>query len=514
MKTAVIAIPRLEPHRPPPGPAIVGRICRQLGHTVTAYDLNIKLFGHCQKHNQDYHAFDTVFDRAADPTPEQLLFLDSFISRWSHHIADQNYDFVMISVFGISATWFAERFLTQIRNLTTAKILLGGMGVGSVSLVDDTVSFGQRMRDAALIDDFIVGEAEHNLVKYLQGQTGPGINNSLFHQIDDIENLPTPDYSVYNLNEYDYLVPDRKEVYITGSRGCVRRCTYCDIEKYWPKYRYRSGQSIANEIIDNYERLGITRFYFTDSLINGSLKVFSDFCDKLAAYNFKNKINWSGQFIFRTQRTIPKDHFAVMAAAGAETLYVGLETGSDRVRRAMGKNFDNDDIEFQLDQCSRNKITVMPLMFTGYVTETLNDHRENLQFFKRFQRYVADGTIMGIELGMNLAILPGSPVAKMMEEHQLRFLLDQDQQPDITLWYSESNPELTHREQIRRKIEVHETAIKYKWPVWRQKSRLQSLKKWIVQNQLWEEKNIFYKIVDSDSSSKKTVIPIQIQEHK
>lgn len=510
MRTAVVAVPRLEPHRPPPGPAIVARVCKNLGHDVAAYDLNIKLFRRCQELGIDYNEFDSVFDKAAPPTHQQLIFLTGFINYWAQDLANKNYDYIMVSVFGDSATWFAERFFQTLRPLTSAKIVVGGMGVGTVSLVDESLSFGQRMRTQNLIDDFIVGEAEHNLVKYLKGNTGPGINNSQFNQIDDIENLPLPDYEIFDLNDYDYLLKNRREVYITGSRGCVRKCTYCDVERYWPKYRYRSGQSIANEIIDNYERLGVTRFYFTDSLVNGSLKVFSDFCDKLAAYNFKDQINWSGQFIFRSKKTIPKDHFATMAAAGAEILYVGIETGSDRVRNEMGKNFNNDDIAFQLEQCSQNRIGVMPLMFTGYVTETLQDHQENLEFFKRYQRYVADGTIIGVELGSNLIILPGSPVAQQIDQHHMMFLLDQDQQPSPLLWYSQLNPDLTLREQIRRKLEVHETAIKYKWPVWRQKSRLQSLKKYVIENKLWNDYTTFYKIVDNNTGSKKSVIPITI----
>lgn len=510
MKTAIVAVPRLEPHRPPPGPAIVAKLCSNLGHDVTAYDLNIKLYRYCQHIGQNYHDYDGVFDTLAEPTTQQLQFLEEFIKHWCDIICQDDYDYIMVSVFGMSATWFAEKFLTQIRPMTDAKIIIGGMGVGTTSLIDETVSFGEKMRSRNLVNDFIVGEAEYNLVKCLNGESGPGINNSQFHQIDDIENLPLPDYGVFDLDEYDYLLTDRREVYITGSRGCVRKCTYCDVERYWPKYRYRSGQSIANEIIDNYERFGVTRFYFTDSLVNGSLKVFSDFTDKLASYNFKEPINWSGQFIFRSQKTIPRDHFATMAASGAEILYVGIETGSDRVRKEMGKNFTNEDIEFQLAECSRNNIKVMPLMFTGYITETLEDHKENLKFFKRWQKYVADGTIAGVELGSNLIILPGAPVSKMLDEHQIRFLLDKNQDPMAALWYSESNPDLTLREQIRRKIEVHESAIQYKWPVWRQKSRLQELQQYIIQNKLWEDQSVFYKIV-GDQGHPKTVIPIKVQ---
>lgn len=508
MKTAVIAVPRLEIHRPPPGPAIVANICAQQGHKVTAYDLNIQLFNHCQRIGVDYHGFDSVFDLISEPTIKQQQVLTEFVNYWVDQIVVHNYDYMLLAVFGTSGTWFAEKFLEKLRPRTTAKIVIGGMAVGTFSLTNASRCFGEKMRSQKLIDDYIVGEAEHSLVTYLNGGTGPGINNTTYSQIDNIEDLPTPDYSYFNLDQYNYLYPGQREVYISGSRGCVRKCTYCDVERFWPKYRYRSGQSIYNEIIKNYEKFGVTRFYFTDSLINGSLKVFADMCDKLSQYKFHTPISWSGQFIFRQKNTIPRDHFATMAAAGADILFVGIETGSNKVRQDMGKNFTNEDIDFQLEQCSNNGIKVIPLMFTGYITETLEDHLDNLKIFKRWQRFVADGTINGVELGSHLTILPGAPVAEMLDSHDLSFMLNQHGEPNTGTWQSGVNPDLTIREQIRRKLEVHYTAIKYNWPVWRQQSRLRDFKKYVIQNKLWETEHDFFQ-VKSDSNNNKIVIPIK-----
>jgi radical SAM superfamily enzyme YgiQ (UPF0313 family) len=505
IKTAILNVPRLEPHRPPPGPAIIANVCKQLGHDVSAYDLNIKFFHYCKDLGLDYHGFDVIWDNVTDPTELQQKIINDFLTYWCDIIVKENYDNILLSIFGMSGNFFSTALLTKLRPMTTARIIAGGMGIGVHSLTDSDDCFGSKLKKLNLIDTYIVGEGELSVPLALEGKTGPGINNTEIAQISDIDNLPQPDYSFYNLDEYDYLIPGKKEVYITGSRGCVRKCTYCDVEKYWPKYRFRSGQNIADEIIDNYERFGITRFYFTDSLVNGSFKAFNDMCEKLSQYRFEIPISWSGQFIFRTKETVPKNHFKMMKEAGADILYVGLETGSDRVRFDMGKKFTNDDIEFQLEECSKYGITVMPLMFTGYITETIEDHHENLAFFKRFQKYVANGTIVGIELGSNLLILPGAPVERMIDSHGLKFLLNDQQEPNIELWWSEKNPDLTIRERIRRKIEVHETAIQYNWPVWRQASRLRELKELIVKNNLHTKTDKkFFSIIGIDS--KKTII--------
>lgn len=495
-RTAIVNVPRTEPHRPPPGSAIIAAVCKSLGHEVIGYDLNIDFFHYCKAVNVDYYEFDYIWENVSAASPHHQDLLNIFISDRVVKIVNGNFDHVMISVFGFSGQPFTEQFITKLRPMTSAKITAGGPGISYAGLLDSEDCYGKNLYDRGLIDCYITGEGEFSLRASLNQEQGPGINNNRPVQIDDLDSLPFPDYSVFDLDAYDYLIPGEKDVYITGSRGCVRKCTYCDVEHYWPKYRYRSGRSITQEIIQNYEKFGITRFYFTDSLVNGSLKSFNEMCESLVRYNFVEPIKWQGQFIFRPKQSIPKDHFAMIKAAGGDTFFVGIETGSDRVRFEMGKKFTNEDIDYQLQECSNNDIKIMPLLFTGYITETAQDHQDNLDLFRRWQKYVADGTITGVELGSNLMILPGAPVERMIESHGLEFMMSWQGEPGTSLWWSAANPELTVRERIRRKLEVHETAIKYAWPVWRQESRLNALKNQIIKNNLHDTTpKKFYKLV-------------------
>ena len=206
------------------------------------------------------------------------------------------------------------------RKLKNKFIVLGGQGVNDVTLVEKDQNFGTTMKQQNLCDLVITGEGEQIIKEILAGKTsGPGINNNNPVQVDNLDALPYPNYSFYDLDRYDYLSKN-KEVFIVGSRGCVRRCTYCDVARYWPKFRYRSGKNIASEMIHHYEQHGVNQFYFTDSLINGSMKAFNDMCEKLAKYNSQHKagFSWKGQFIFRPKNQLPQDHFATVAAAGGK----------------------------------------------------------------------------------------------------------------------------------------------------------------------------------------------------
>ncbi len=475
MKNLVISVPRLEIHRPPISTAIVAEVIRSLGHDVEALDLNCEFF-HYLSDRQAYYDHDEIWDKHRDATFAELKNIVRFIKLHLEEI--DKYDQIWISVFGGSGHIFSELLLKMMRkHLSNKTIILGGQGAWSADILNSTEGFGYRMKKDKLCDLYLVGEGEEVIKTVLAGErSGPGISDENPRQINKLDTLPFPNYGFYDLDRYDYLTPN-KEVFIVGSRGCVRRCTYCDVARYWPKFRYRTGNNIADEMIHHYEKHGVTHFYFTDSLVNGSMKAFNDMCDVLAKYNTNHKagFEWKGQFIFRPKHQLPKDHFATVAAAGGKEFYVGVETGSDKIRWEMDKKFTNEDIDFQLEEFSKHNINAFFLMLIGYLTETKDDHNDTLRMFKRWQKYVATGTIKGIDLGKGLLFLPNTPLERMMDSHGVYFLEDNGK-PNADLWQCTSNPSLDVGERIRRRVETHEEAIKYNWPIWRGAQRLDSVK--------------------------------------
>lgn len=469
-RAAVITLPRLEPHRPPISSAIIAAVCKNNNIDTKSFDLNIELF-----HNNFalYDSLDSILDGYRSPTRDEEHQIDKYLQNYVDEIVNYSPDIILVSVFSFTTHYFAKKFLKMIR-YCPATIVIGGQGVYVPELSRQELDrnfFGQTMLDQNLIDYYIVGEGEEVLDKFLKGQRNlSGVNNSNKNQIMNINTVPWPDYSFFDLNKYSYL-SEEKEIFITSSRGCVRRCTYCDVPYHWPKYRWREGQNVADEIIHNYEKFGITKFYFTDSLVNGSNKSFADMCNKLSNYNFDKKISWSGQFIIKPKNQVTDDYFDMISSAGGRQFYVGVETGSDRVRYSMDKKFTNDDIEYFLHHFKRTNMNMFFLMLTGYVTETSDDHIESMNIFPRWQKYVASGTISGIDLGPTLIIMANTPLDHMREELQIKFLNN-----DPKSWISNVNPSLTIHERIRRRIQLHKQAIDYNWPIWRGKQRLETIK--------------------------------------
>ena len=482
MKNIVVSIPQIEVHRPPISTTIIASVIQHEKQEVTCIDLNIELFK--KVGNKEFYNLGNVWESLRVITDEEVKTVKELIKDKLISNIDDNTR-VLISVFTYDSLLFAKMTCEAIREHTVkCQIVLGGQGVNSPGDArSGRKNSGEYFLRENLCDYVIFGEGETVLKEFLRGNvTYPGINSpENLHQVNDLDTLPFPNYKFYNLDNYDYL-EEETEVNIVGSRGCVRKCTYCDVGHYWPKFRYRSGYNIADEMINHYEKHGITKFYFTDSLINGSLKAFNSMCEKLAVYNQQHDVgfSWSGQFIFKPKRQISDEYFDMIADAGGNTFFVGVETGSDKIRWEMDKKFSNEDIDYHLENFKRTGLHCFFLMIVGYLTETLQDHRDSLQMYERWQKYVASGTITGIDLNKTLSILSNTPLERMISSHGVKFLCyEKDftgkKGPVTSTWESSANPELTFRERIRRRLEVEDTAIKYKWPIIRGTERLQGV---------------------------------------
>ena len=322
-----------------------------------------------------------------------------------------------------------------------------------------------------LADRVIQGDGEQAVIDLL---TQDLADNFIADVADvDLESVPYVDFDDYDLSAYDYI--NEPILPITGSKGCVRKCTFCDIPVLWPKFKFRSGDHIAREMIHLNEKHGVRKFYMTDSLVNGSLKAFNDLTSTLAQHNRLNpgaEIRWVGQYITRARSaTLDDDYYDRLKASGAEGLTIGVESGSDAVRAHMKKQFTTADIDHELEQFDRRGIVCVLLFFSCYPTETWRDFLDTVQMFVRYQKYCASGTIYKITLGTPYTHHPQTPLWNMQENIGLR-----SQSGSDILWLLESNPTLTYHERIRRRLILQEVAMALKLPMSRNTAELNQLK--------------------------------------
>lgn len=292
--------------------------------------------------------------------------------------------------------------------------------------------------------NYVRGEGEKALLAFLDGNMYyPGINGREPQQIDDIGNLPIPDYTDYLQEPNQYT-----QLQLAGSRGCVRDCTFCDIAQTWPKFKYVTGEQLAQNMHDLYDQTGIDTIAFSDSLVNGSMKQFRQLCAALAER--ERKIKWHGQFIARRKETFTEKDFDNLANSGCIGLTIGIESGSESVRHHMRKKFSNDDIEWFVTNIAKRGIGMKFLLIIGYPTETDADFDETMQLIFKYSPY-KDQISLSIDI---MRIEPHSPIET--DHHDIYEGKGHD-------WYNQ-NSDLSER--FERFIELFEYAeeLGYSFP--------------------------------------------------
>lgn len=394
------------------------------------------------------------------PDKEEYRAYKGWVLESAKRILELNPRWIGLSVFTKDSQLAAEDFACAIRRLSpSTKILVGGLGA-NINLGQWNLPWYQIAYESGLVDTVIIGEGEKSITDVIRNDK-TGIVRSAQLRVDELDKIPMPDFSDYNLaNYYSDSDDDAIAIPITASKGCVRDCTFCDVGKHWPQFYSRSGIKVASEIIDFHRNYGFNYFRFTDSLINGNVREFRIMNKKLSE-ELPDTIKYRGQFICRPKNQMPAEDFELMAKAGAHRVQIGIESGSESVRHHMRKKFSNNDIEYSTYSLYNNNIRQSWFIFVGYPTETLDDFKETMRLVEKYKELAKDEMLQIIPTGV-FQILDGTPIASpdMLTELEIEQHVVGGYQ--TYAWTSNLYPENTFTERARRFKELVELCRSYK----------------------------------------------------
>jgi anaerobic magnesium-protoporphyrin IX monomethyl ester cyclase len=453
MSVLILNFPKIAIDAPPLAPALLCEICEQNSVDYNFVDCNLDFFQQLNK-ELNTEILGMYAERLiTDLTPSANTWLDAYFSALATKCKE--YDLVAISVFSVHSVAIVYKFLAEHRNKFNSKIVVGGAGISSLFPAEE--KFYQYLNKQKLIDFWVLGEGEIGFKDILLNQLpSQSVNTLDFNSLDTFDDVPIPNFTKFNLENY-IQADGKKIISVEGSRGCVKKCTFCNIGSTWGTYKYKDGEKLANEILSLKLKYNPDHFWFNDSLINGSLKAFRGFIKHLSAYQ-TNRFTWSSQAIIREHSPRDEEDFKLLKASGCTTLAVGVESFSERVRFHMGKKFTNDDLDHFLNLAQKYNISIYLLMIIGYPTETQEDFDFGLTQLEKYQHLADDGTISGIRIGGTMNIHQDIPIFKMKEKIGLKFV-DNDPRKHVS-WYVGDNT-LQQRVKWRIEFEDHARSLGY-----------------------------------------------------
>lgn len=185
-------------------------------------------------------------------------------------------------------------------------------------------------------------------------------------------------------------------------RGCSRRCSYCEYNLF--KYRVRKIPNILKEIDYFIETYDAKYFTFSDPSFCERKKFVKEFCEILVE-KYPN-IKWSCEARVDT----PTEILELMAKAGCISVDFGLESGSEKVLKAIRKDINLDKTLEFVKACKALNIKSHMFLMISLPEETKEDAIQTLKVCGELSKYV---TSMSLALTQ---ILPGTALEQVAFE--------------------------------------------------------------------------------------------------
>lgn len=412
----IASLPYIETHEPMMAPALLKGVVNKTDLSSYTFDFNAEIISYI---DQNFSAIKEKINRwflynENQKDPDTVVAISELVTYTRDRILEKNPTWVCLSLFcNTSKKFNIELCKVLKKHNKDLKIVVGGNAVFTDK--DSVRPYASLLKKAKLIDYYIVGDGEEPLYNLLTFNNLDGVNTDTFQVLDNLEKQPFSDYDDYNWNLYA-----TKRVPMYASRGCVRRCTFCDVYKLWKKFKIKNADDVFAEMLHQIKKTNISNFYFRDSLINGSISEYKKLLKLISEYNntADEKIKWTSFFIFRPEAQMPEEDWKLTAEGGADDLIIGVESLVDSNRYHMRKKFTNKDIDFGLKMAKKYNVNLTFLLIIGYANETEQDFQESLVWLKDHQEY-AKFPITNLAIGGTLTVTDLSDLYKNAEDFNI-----------------------------------------------------------------------------------------------
>ncbi len=294
-------------------------------------------------------------------------------------------------IVGVHTKTLTHRRAAEIARLARAA------GVQSVAGGPDSASRPEFYLDAGF--DFVVtGEGEATSVALAQGlatgaeiagmpgvvlrRAGRTVHGPSRPVIRELDDLPLPAWDLIDMDGYlerwQRRTGERRSAVLT-SRGCPFDCSWCSKPTFGRTFRQQSPQRVVRELQALQQRYGVDYVRFCDDVFGISRAWLDELLDRMEAADLHLKF----ECLARVDLLKP-DLLKRMRGAGLERVYVGVESGSQKMLDLMNRGTRLAQVERAAEALRAEGIRQFWFLMLGYPGESLADIEATLQLFRRF----------------------------------------------------------------------------------------------------------------------------------
>jgi anaerobic magnesium-protoporphyrin IX monomethyl ester cyclase len=246
------------------------------------------------------------------------------------------------------------------------------------------------------IDFVIKGEGEVPFLSLLEALEGRGnlsqirglvykngkeiIDNPVSDFIEDLDKLPYPERKLLPVEKYNSILGGGHVVTtMFTSRGCPFQCAFCDRPHLGKRFRMRSPKNVVDEM-EECLKLGIEEILIYDDTFTVNKQRALDICGEIIKRGLK--FVWD---IRARVDTIDEETLAALKKAGCQRIHFGVESGTEKILRALNKGITLNQIEKAFRLARAKGIDTLAYFMIGAPTETREDIYQTIKFAKKIK---------------------------------------------------------------------------------------------------------------------------------
>lgn len=251
----------------------------------------------------------------------------------------------------------------------------------------DHVFVGEAAKSfPSFCNDYFKAPDARDFLENLQTDRYPGLYRQMMDLNDlsqgylssqEIDACPKPDRDGFDHRRYQELchqVTGYKRASIMMTYGCQFSCDFCSKPIFGNRVRFRDLDKIFEEIEDIMS-YGYDTLWIADDLFTYNPKFIMSFCQRL----IDQKLNIAWSCLSRVDG-ITDEIVNLMKKSGCYKVYLGIESGNNRILELMNKKTTIKGIREGVQVFKRNGVNCAGFFIVGYPGETIETIEETLAF--------------------------------------------------------------------------------------------------------------------------------------
>lgn len=322
------------------------------------------------------HALKFIHRRASTPPLGLITVAAMLPAKWEKRVVDLN-----VSILSdADLDWADYAFIgAMVVQKHSARRLIARCRAAGVPVVAGGPLFTAEHKQFPEVDHLVLDEAELTLPDFL-ADVALGKPKSIYRGSGyaDIRTTPVPLWELIDFRKYASMG-------VQFCRGCPYDCEFCNVTAM---FGHRPRTKTTSQIIGELDRLYDlgwrgTVFFVDDNLIGNKKMLKSELLPRLAEWQHpKRRMPFTSQVSMNLADDDELLH--LMAAAGFDNVFVGIETPDDDALSACNKkqNVGRNLVE-DVKRIQRAGIEVSAGFIVGFDGDTADTFRRQIDFIQR-----------------------------------------------------------------------------------------------------------------------------------